>query len=93
MERARGDRNRRCGTYDAHQGGRGAAVKRLTLGLRSCGVVATGSWRCTPAKGPCTWTVTATDPGGGETIARLPAAQGTVPSAANQVATTMGGRA
>jgi len=61
MERARGDRNRRCGTYDAHQGGRGAAVKRLTLGLRSCGVLATHAWRCTLAKGSYTWTVTATD--------------------------------
>ena len=70
-----------------------APWEQLTLGLRSCGVVATHAWRCTPAKGSYTWTVTATDPGGGETIARLPAAQGTVPSAANQVATTMGGRA
>ncbi|MDI9599018.1 MAG: hypothetical protein QM323_05915 [Acidobacteriota bacterium] len=61
MERARGDHSRPSGMCDAHQGGRGAVVERLTLDLRSCGVVATGSWRCTPAKGPCTWTVTATD--------------------------------
>ncbi|HQH21503.1 MAG TPA: hypothetical protein PLJ89_05335 [Thermoleophilia bacterium] len=40
---------------------RGAAVKRLTLGLRSCGVLATHAWRCTLAKGSYTWTVTATD--------------------------------
>ena len=93
MERARGDHSRPSGMCDAHQGGRGAVGEQLTLGLRSCGVVATHAWRCTPAKGSYTWTVTATDPGGGETIARLPAAQGTVPSAANQVATTMGGRA
>ena len=52
MERARGDHSRPSGMCDAHQGGRGAVVERLTLDLRSCGVVATGSWRCTRSSPP-----------------------------------------